>query len=65
MQCCMATVKDNIQKTEEKTKVIAKLAHSLGVKVIFGGQGLKFLPSVKHNTDHTFLTYNEFKRIIQ
>lgn len=65
MQCCMATVKDNIQKTEDQTKVLAKLAHSLGVKVIFGGQGLQFLPSVKHNTDHTFLTYNEFKRILQ
>ena len=65
MQCCMATVKDNIQQTEDQTKVIAKLAQSLGVKVIFGGQGLQFLPSVKRNTDHTFLTYNEFKRIIQ
>jgi len=65
MQCCMATIKDNIQKTEDQTKVLAKLAHSLGVKVIFGGQGLQFLPSVKHNTDHTFLTYNEFKRILQ
>ena len=64
MQCCMATVKDNIQKTEDQTEIIAKLANSLGVKVIFGGQGLGFLPSVKNHTDHTFLTYNEFKRII-
>ena len=64
MQCCMATVKDNINKTEEQTKIITKLANKLGVKVIFGGQGLEFFPSVKDHTDHTFLTYNEFKKII-
>ncbi|MEL1235138.1 MAG: helix-turn-helix domain-containing protein [Candidatus Neomarinimicrobiota bacterium] len=64
MQCCMATVKDNINKTEEQTKIITKLANKLGVKVVFGGQGLEFLPSVKDHTDYTFLTYNEFKKII-
>ena len=64
MQCCMATVKDNINKTEEQTKIITKLANKLGVKVVFGGQGLEFLPSVKDHTDYTFLTYKEFKKII-
>ena len=64
MQCCMATVKDNINKTEDQTRIITKLANKLGVKVIFGGQGIEFLPSVKDHTDYTFLTYNEFKKII-
>ncbi|GIS55202.1 hypothetical protein Ct9H90mP29_22440 [bacterium] len=64
MQCCMATVKDNFNKTEEQTKIIKKLANNLVKKVVFGGQGLEFLPSEKDHTDYTFLTYNEFKKII-
>ena len=35
MQCCMATVKDNINKTEEQTKIITKLANKLGLILVF------------------------------
>ena len=64
MQCCMATVEDNIKKTEIQTKQITEMAQELNVKVIFGGQGINFLPSVKGTTDFTFLKYEELKKII-
>ncbi|MFL2982793.1 MAG: helix-turn-helix domain-containing protein [Candidatus Neomarinimicrobiota bacterium] len=64
MQCCMATVKDNIKKTENQTKEITDMAQQIGVKVVFGGQGLNLLPSVKGTTDFTFLNYEELKQII-
>ena len=64
MQCCMATVKKNLQKTEKQTKSIVSLAHDLGIKVVFGGQGLQSLPILEESIDLTFYTYNEFKQII-
>ena len=64
MQCCMATVKDNLKKTEDRAKNITILSQSLGVKVIFGGQGLQFLPMLQESMDLTFHTYSEFKQII-
>ena len=64
MQCCMATVKDNLEKTEEQTKLIAEMAQKAGVKVLFGGSGLQFLPSVPSTTDATFIKYSDLKQII-
>ncbi len=64
MQCCMATVKDNLEKTEIKTKEITELARKQGVKVLFGGTGLQFLPSVINSTDATFIKYFDLKQII-
>tara|TARA_Y100001968_G_C18823486_1_gene465722 strand:- start:307 stop:492 length:186 start_codon:yes stop_codon:yes gene_type:complete len=60
----MATVKKNLQKTEKQTKSIVSLAHDLGIKVVFGGQGLQSLPILEESIDLTFYTYNEFKQII-
>jgi len=65
MQCCMATVADNIRKTEEQTRIITKLAQKLGVQVVFGGQGIEFLPSIKEITEYTFLTFTDFKKILE
>ena len=64
MQCCMATVKDNLEKTEKQTKLIAEMAQKAGVEVIFGGSGLQFLPSVTSSTDATFIKYSDLKQII-
>ena len=64
MQCCMATVKDNLEKTEEQTKLIAEMAQKAGVEVIFGGSGLQFLPTVTSSTDATFIKYSDLKQII-
>ena len=64
MQCCMATVENNIKKTAEQTKAVATLAHDLGIKVVFGGEGIQFIPSVKKVTDFTFQSYHDLKQII-
>ena len=64
MQCCMATVKDNLEKTEKQTKLIAEMAQKAGVKVLFGGSGLQFLPSVPSTTDATFIKYSDLLQII-
>ena len=64
MQCCMATVKDNILKTEDKIERIIKVALAKDVKVLFGGTGLEFLPSVKQNFGDTFITFSELKSLI-
>ena len=64
MQCCMATVKENLEKTEAQTKEITQLAEKEGVKVLFGGTGLQFLPSVIYSTDSTFIKYSDLKQII-
>ena len=64
MQCCMATVKENLEKTEAQTKEITQLAEKEGVKVLFGGTGLQFLPSIIITTDATFIKYSDLKQII-
>ena len=63
MQCCMATVKDNILKTEDQIEKIIKVAQTKNIKVLFGGTGLEFLPSVKQNFDNTFVTFSELKSL--
>jgi excisionase family DNA binding protein len=64
MQCCMATVKDNISKTEYQVEEILKISESKNVKVLFGGTGLEFLPSVKESFSNTFITFAELKSLI-
>ena len=64
MQCCMATVKENLEKTEAQTKEITQLAEKEGVKVLFVGTGLQFLPSIIITTDATFIKYSDLKQII-
>jgi len=64
MQCCMATVKDNILKTEDQIDEILRFARDKNVKVIFGGTGLEFLPNVKQGFDNTFVTFSELKSLV-
>tara|TARA_B100001093_G_C26610132_1_gene919807 strand:- start:9 stop:899 length:891 start_codon:yes stop_codon:yes gene_type:complete len=64
MQCCMATVKDNILKTEDQVDEILKFARDKNVNVLFGGTGLEFLPKVKKSFDNTFITFSELKSLV-
>ena len=64
MQCCMATVKDNILKTEDQVDEILRFARAKNVKVLFGGTGLEFLPKVKQGFDNTFVTFSELKSLV-
>ena len=64
MQCCMATVENNLTKTEQQVVTIAKLAKKMDIKVIFGGEGIQLIPAVKKVTDLTFQKYSDFKNII-
>ncbi len=64
MQCCMATVKDNLSKTASQIKNIVSLAKKLKVKVIFGGSGINFLPNVSGQIQSTFNRYSDLEKII-
>ena len=64
MQCCMATVKDNLSKTALQVKDIVSLADKLKVKVIFGGSGVHFLPDVSGLIRNTFNKYSDLEKII-
>ena len=64
MQCCMATVKDNLSKTASQVKSIVTLANKLKVKVIFGGSGIQFLEGVSEQINITFDKYSELEKLI-
>ena len=64
MQCCMATVKDNLSKTASQVKSIVTLANKLKVKVVFGGSGIHFLEGVSDHIHITFDKYSELEKII-
>ena len=64
MQCCMATVKDNLSKTAAQVKSIVTLANKLKVKVIFGGSGIQFLEGVSEQINTTFDRYSELEKLI-
>ena len=64
MQCCMATVKDNLDKTENQIFDITKLANNIGIKVIFGGSGLQFIGKASSNINSRFTKFSDLKKII-
>tara|TARA_B100001142_G_C14251161_1_gene623264 strand:- start:53 stop:934 length:882 start_codon:yes stop_codon:yes gene_type:complete len=64
MQCCMATVQENLSKTALQVKEIVKLAKNLDVEVIFGGSGIQFLLGDSKQISNTFLKYSELEKII-
>jgi len=64
MQCCMATVKDNLSKTAAQVKDIITLADNLKVKVIFGGSGIHFLPDVSEQINNTFNRFSDLEKIV-
>ena len=64
MQCCMATVQDNLSKTAAQVRSIVTLASKLKVKVIFGGSGIQFLQGVADQIHITFNKYSELEKLI-
>ena len=64
MQCCLATFKENLIKTESQIEKIISFAKDNKTDVLFGGAGLEFLPSVQKNINKTFITYSELKSLI-
>ena len=64
MQCCMATVKDNLDKTEHQIYEITRLANNIGIKVIFGGSGLQFIGKASNNINSKFTKFLELQKII-
>jgi len=64
MQCCMATVQDNLSKTAAQVRSIVTLANKLKVKVIFGGSGIQFLQGVADQIHITFNKYSELEKLI-
>tara|TARA_Y100001970_G_C14202703_1_gene842097 strand:+ start:678 stop:1562 length:885 start_codon:yes stop_codon:yes gene_type:complete len=64
-QCCMATARDNLIKTEKQVLSIVKSAKLFQVKTIFGGRGLNLFPKLKGKIDYTFYTFSQLKKILQ
>ena len=64
MQCCMATVKDNLAKTVSQVKDIVSLANKLNIEVVFGGSGIQFLSGVSSKIHNTFNKYSDLEKII-
>ena len=64
MQCCMATVSENLKKTENQVIEITEIASKLKVKVFFGGSGLHFIGKGAEKVNFTFTQYSELKKIL-
>jgi len=64
MQCCMATVRDNLSKTASQVKEIVSLANKLKVNIVFGGSGIQFLPDVSNQISSSFNKYSDLEKII-
>jgi len=64
MQCCMATVRDNLSKTSSQVKEIVSLANKLKVNIVFGGSGIQFLPDVSNQISSSFNKYSDLEKII-
>ena len=64
MQCCMATVEENLKKTQSQVGDIITLANNLNIDVIFGGSGLHLLPMVKDRVSKTFKSYSDLTLLV-
>ena len=64
MQCCMATVDDNMEKTEAQVSEAIKIANELDVQVLFGGSGLKLMPTVLPKIDKSFRTFADLRSVV-
>tara|TARA_B100000519_G_C14254186_1_gene444150 strand:- start:2993 stop:3877 length:885 start_codon:yes stop_codon:yes gene_type:complete len=64
MQCCMATIKTNIEKTKSQINEINNLSKDCKIPVIYGGNGINFLLDDTTNLESTFLKYSDLKKII-
>lgn len=64
MQCCMATVQENMNKTEAQINKIILMAKDIDVQVIFGGSGLYLMPTVETKIDSSFHTFSDLKSAV-
>jgi len=65
MQCCMATVQENMKKTENQVVKVISLVNKIdNVKVIFGGSGLHLMPNVQNKLNLTFNTFSDLKKVV-
>ena len=53
MQCCMATFKDNLSKTEVQVSEITHTAKN-NIEVLFGGAGLNFFLCAKNSKQNIY-----------
>tara|TARA_B100001250_G_scaffold148963_1_gene127585 strand:- start:3086 stop:3967 length:882 start_codon:yes stop_codon:yes gene_type:complete len=63
-QCCMASARDNLIKTEKQVISILESAKFLQVKTIFGGRGLNLFPKLNGKIDHTFYRFSQLKKLL-
>lgn len=65
MQCCMATVQENMSKTEDQVSEVISLVSSLkNIQAIFGGSGLHLMPNVKNKISLNFNTFSDLKNVV-
>ncbi len=65
MQCCMATVEDNMVKTQAQVENVISLVNSISsTRVIFGGSGLQLMPNVQKKIKLTFNTFTDLKNVV-
>ena len=65
MQCCMATVQENMSKTEDQVSEVISLVNSLkNIQAIFGGSGLHLMPNVKNKISLNFNTFSDLKNVV-
>ena len=65
MQCCMATVQENMSKTENQVASVISLVNKIdNVQVIFGGSGLHLMPNIQNKINLTFNTFSELKKVV-
>ena len=65
MQCCMATVQENMSKTENQVSEVISLVSSLkNIQAIFGGSGLHLMPNVKNKISLNFNTFSDLKNVV-
>tara|TARA_B100001250_G_C19639884_1_gene717776 strand:+ start:16 stop:897 length:882 start_codon:yes stop_codon:yes gene_type:complete len=63
-QCCNAVIAKNLASTEQQIKELILFAKALGIKIFFGGEGLKLLPQIKSEIEFKFLNFHELKEMI-
>ena len=65
MQCCMATVDQNLSKTEDQIiDVVSLVSRMKNTEVIFGGSGLSLMPNLHDKIDLTFNTFSDLKSLV-
>jgi hypothetical protein len=61
----MATVQENMSKTEDQVSEIISLVNSLkNIQAIFGGSGLHLMPNVKNKISLNFNTFSDLKNVV-